>query len=518
VGLAFPAPGSEVRIDRIARDTFSRYGKAVAAGEDDPSPLEFVCCGRPLPGHQIRVVDEQDRELPERQEGRLQFKGPSSTGGYFRNAEETRGLFHGEWLDSGDLAYSAEGEIYLTGRKKDIIIRGGRNIYPHELEEAIGEIPGIRKGSTAVFASGKGHDSSEKLVVLTETRQRREETLRELKKSIDGVAIDLVGAAADEVVITPPGTVLKTSSGKIRRSACRQLYESGHIGRRKPAVWLQLARMALAGVGPMMRRVFARVASLLYASYCWLILCLLGAGAWCGLMVLPAGRRCWQLAAVAVRLLCRLTGIGVTTSGLENIPVDERYLLVSNHMSYLDSILLTGVLPRHANYVAKAELAENPFLLAALKKLEVLLVDRFDAEKGVADSKKIAEGLRKGMRPLFFAEGTVQRMPGLLPFQMGAFLLASEEGVAVVPVVITGTRGILRAGSWFPRHGRVQVVFGQPCLPTATGWQGAIELRDRVRKEIVQRLGEPDLAGEFTSLSQMDIKRPIEKNKDRPSR
>ena len=112
-----------------------------------------MTCGQPLPGYQIRIVDATGYEVAERQEGRLEFQGPSATDGYFRNPAATQSLFHGSWLDSGDLAYVAEGNIYLTGRVKDVIIRAGRNIYPYELEEAIGAIPGLRRGCVAVFGS-----------------------------------------------------------------------------------------------------------------------------------------------------------------------------------------------------------------------------------------------------------------------------------------------------------------------------------------------------------------------------
>ena len=508
VGLIFPTPGSGARIDRIARDTFVGSGKAESAPEREEAALEFVCCGQPLPGHQVRVVDTQERELPEREEGRLQFKGPSATSGYFRSSDETRRLFRGDWLETGDLAYIAAGDIYITSRIKDIIIRGGRNIYPHELEEVVGNIPGIRKGCTAVFASVKDRTTTEKLVVLTESRQTTPEALAELRQKVVDATVDLLAMPPDDVVIGPPGTVLKTSSGKIRRSSCRQLYESGHVGRKKAAIWLQLLRMGLKSMGPMLRRLAGRINALLYAGYCWLALALTGAVVWCGLMVLPRGEKCWRLAGRAVRVLCRATGISLKTVGMTNMPVGQQYLVVSNHMSYLDSIVLTGVLPEQCHFVAKAELARNPFLRAAFAKLGVFLVDRFDAAQGLADTGKIDKGVRRGMHPLFFAEGTLQRMPGLLPFQMGAFVLACREQLPVVPVIIKGTRNILRGGSWFPRRGRVQVTILPPCYPTGTDWQEAIQLRAKVRQEMLQCLGEPDLAGEYTSLLQMGLKPP----------
>ena len=146
VGLAFPPLGRLPVIDRVNRDRLSAHGVAEPAKPGDPRPLEIVACGQPLPGHEIRIVDEAGYELGERREGRLEFRGPSTTRGYFRNENKTRELFHDGWLDSADRAYMAGGDVYITGRIKDIIIRAGRHLYPQEIEEAVADIPGIRKG------------------------------------------------------------------------------------------------------------------------------------------------------------------------------------------------------------------------------------------------------------------------------------------------------------------------------------------------------------------------------------
>ncbi|MEA2080159.1 MAG: AMP-binding protein, partial [Pseudomonadota bacterium] len=172
VGLAFPPLDRGPVIDRVDRNSFSRSGQATPAPADGKRALRFASSGPPLPGHQVRVVDPAGHELPERQEGRLQFRGPSSTSGYYRDAEKTQSLFEGDWLDSADLAYMANGEVYITGRIKDIIIRAGRNIYPHELEEAVGLIPGIRTGRVAVFGSEDTRSGTERLIVLAETRSK----------------------------------------------------------------------------------------------------------------------------------------------------------------------------------------------------------------------------------------------------------------------------------------------------------------------------------------------------------
>src|SRR4029450_2138167 len=102
--------------------------------------------GSVLPGHALRVVDAAGLELPDRSEGQLQFRGPSATSGYYRNPEATEKLFDDEWVNTGDRAYLSDGRVYITGREKDIIIRGGRNISPYELEEAVGDLEGMRRG------------------------------------------------------------------------------------------------------------------------------------------------------------------------------------------------------------------------------------------------------------------------------------------------------------------------------------------------------------------------------------
>nr|NIR58713.1 AMP-binding protein [Gammaproteobacteria bacterium] len=180
VGLTFPPLGRGPVIDRVQRETLMRTGHAAPTAEDDPSALTFVGCGRPLPGHEVRITDPTGLELPERQEGRIEFRGPSATSGYYRNPEATRALFDDGWLNTGDRGYIASGELYVTGRDKDIVIRAGRNIYPQELEDTVGDLDGIRKGNVAVFASPDPVSGTERLIVLAETRRRGAEAQQAL--------------------------------------------------------------------------------------------------------------------------------------------------------------------------------------------------------------------------------------------------------------------------------------------------------------------------------------------------
>ena len=194
------------------------------------------------------------RELPERAEGHIQFSGPSVTSGYYRNPEATRNLLHGEWMDTDDYGYVAEGDIYITGRIKDTIIRAGRNIHPYELEEAVGNLEGIRKGCVAVFGSRDERAGTEKIVVLAETRETDPAQTRDAaRRASTTLRCRSIGTPADDIMLAPPGTVLKTSSGKIRRAASRELYESGGTTGTR-AVWLQVVRLAWSAILPQARR------------------------------------------------------------------------------------------------------------------------------------------------------------------------------------------------------------------------------------------------------------------------
>ena len=174
--------------------------------------------------------------------------------GYFRNEAKTRELFHDGWLDSGDRAYMAGGDVCITGRIKDIIIRAGRHIYPQEIEEAVAEIPGIRKGCVAVFGVTDRASGTERVVVLAETRETDPAARAALQARAQEIASDIAGTPPDEIVLAPPRTVPKTSSGKIRRSAAKELYESGHIDAPQRALWLQILRLTLAGIAPQLVR------------------------------------------------------------------------------------------------------------------------------------------------------------------------------------------------------------------------------------------------------------------------
>jgi 1-acyl-sn-glycerol-3-phosphate acyltransferase len=495
VGLAFPALHQAPEFDRIQRDVFMRTRRAVPAGDDDTNALTFVSCGQPLEGHQIQVVDAAGLEAPEREEGRLLFKGPSCTSGYYRNPEKTAALFHKDWLDSGDLAYIAEGQVYLTGRSKDIIIRAGRNIHPAQLEEAVGNIEGLRKGCIAVFGSADPVSATERLVVLAETRETAPDRLESLRREVNAVVVDLLGAPPDDVVLAPPHKVLKTSSGKIRRAASRELYESGAIDKRQRAVWWQFVRLSWQAVMPRVRRMRHSTGAWLYAGYIYLLLIVLAPFTWLAVVAAPGFSNAYGAMRRFSGMLFFFARIPVAVHGLENLATSDHCIVVSNHCSYADGAILAAALPKNISYVAKRELMNNLVSRLFLQRLRTAFVERFDSKKGTTDARHVIKAARQGNSFIFFPEGTFYRMPGLQAFRMGAFLAAVKAGVPVVPVAIRGSRSLLRGDTWFPRRSPVSVRVCAPITPQGNDWDAAVELRDAVRAQILKYCGEPDLAG-----------------------
>jgi acyl-CoA synthetase (AMP-forming)/AMP-acid ligase II len=342
VGLSFPPLGRVPIIDRIGRIELTRRGRATPAAASDPTALEFVACGQPLPGHEIRILGVTG-ELGEREEGRLQFRGPSSTHGYLDNPAKNRELFDGDWLNSGDLAYIAGGDVYITGRSKDIIIRAGRHIYPEEIEAAVGDVPGVRKGCVAVVGTQDPHRGTEKVVVIAETREREPAALAQLRQRIAETATPLLDAPPEEIVLVPPRAIPKTSSGKLRRTSARELFERGELALRPQPLWQQVLRLGVAGLGPQLRRTARALAELLYASWWWSVLVLVGTLLWPTLLLLPSARRRWALTHRAARALLWLMGIRLDITG--TWPQATGVLVVSNHASYFDGLVLAAVIP-----------------------------------------------------------------------------------------------------------------------------------------------------------------------------
>jgi 1-acyl-sn-glycerol-3-phosphate acyltransferase len=449
-------------------------------------PLRFVGCGSPLPGHDVRIVDAGGKPVEERRQGTIEFVGPSATSGYLHNPQATRHLFRDGWVQTGDLGYLADGELFVTGREKDLVIRAGRNLHPQELEEAVGGVEGVRRGRTAVFGAPDPQSGTERLVVMAETRETGEARER-VRAAVVGVCADVLGTPPDDVVLAPPGTILKTSSGKVRRAACRELYELGKVDAGRSAVWRQLVRLVGSSALVRIRRAPRAVAATLYPGWAWLLALGVGVPGWVLVAVIPDPRHRWAVVRGAGRLLLFLSGAGPSVEARHGLP-EGPYVVVANHSSPLDGLALAAAIPGPLVFVAAGEFAPRLVSGVFLRRIGAVFVEREDRAKAAEASERLTEAARRGCILVFFPEGRMSRAPGMQPFRMGAFTVAAEAGVPVVPVAIAGTRRMLAADSWRPRPARIRVVTGRPLTASDPGWRAAVDLRNRARAALVSSL------------------------------
>jgi fatty-acyl-CoA synthase len=206
-------------LDRVDPIALERDGRAV------PGAREIPMLGRPFPSVEVRVVDDDGKPLGDREVGRLQLRGESVTDGYitpdgYESARDADG-----WLDIGDEGYVTDGQIVVCGRRKDVIIMAGRNIYPTDIERAAATVPGVREGNVAAVrllpTDGVPRES---FAVLAESRQATDETAAEaMAREVTARVVAEIDARPAVVRILPPGSLPKTPSGKLRRAAARTL-------------------------------------------------------------------------------------------------------------------------------------------------------------------------------------------------------------------------------------------------------------------------------------------------------
>jgi 1-acyl-sn-glycerol-3-phosphate acyltransferase len=374
-----------------------------------------------------------------------------------------------------------------------MIIRAGRNIYPAEIESAVGDVDGVRKGCVAVFGTPDPRSGSERLIVLAETRETDAGKKDAIRDRIVAVCADLLDAPPDDVVLGPPQTVPKTSSGKIRRSSSRELYESGRIGAKPRAVWRQVAGLAMTSLWTKFGQMSRLCGEYVYAGYWWFCIVLTAVVVWPGVLVLPARSLRWTLLRRAARLFFAATGNRLTIEGDGQIPAG---IVVANHASYIDGLMLAAAVPVPLRFVAKKELQAQFVAGLFLRNLGAVFAERFDTGKAVDSKQRAEEAAQSGDTLMFFPEGTLTRRPGLMEFRLGAFVVAAETGVPVIPVTLRGSRSVLRGEQWFPRHGNLHVTISPPIFPRGSDWAAAVHLRDSARAEILYHCGEPDLTEE----------------------
>lgn len=489
VALAFPALNTEPKIDKINRDIFEKEQRAVPISSEKENYLQFVCCGKALPNHYIRIVDENDKEVEERKIGFLHFKGPSSMIGYYRQPEATLAITHDDWLDSGDLAYQVGDQIYITGRKKDLIIKAGRNLYPDEIEEVTSQVGGVRKGCVIAFGAHDPKFGTEKLVIVAETKETKGVILKKIVAEVTEKIAIVLGILPDEVILVPPKTVPKTSSGKLQRSACKQAYLDKKLLRPSIPLWLQITKLYLKGLSSKIGRSLNVFWRSLYTFYVAILVIISTFILWLCALVLP-----YQAAVMVLKRWAQvatwLIGCPVHIENKQALPSTTPVIYVANHASYIDAIILLAALPKGVQFVAKKELLKVPLLKTILKNLKHITVDRVDFSANLADAQKVLEVLEQKSSIVFFPEGTFTYATGLRPFKLGAFKAAVDTGCPLCPVAIHGARDILRADSFLLTPGKIKVTIGDMLYPQSNEWQEVIRLHNLARATIAEFCGE----------------------------
>jgi fatty-acyl-CoA synthase len=513
LGVTFPPLNRVPLVERVEREAFTAHGRAEPAAAGDESAIAFVSSGSAFPGHEVIIVNEQGQEVAERTEGFLWFRGPSGTSGYFENPEATAKLMpqgpaqrEGEnpWLNSGDRAFQTNGEIFITGRVKDIIIKGGRNLYPHEVEELAARAEGIRKGCVVAFGLKDSANGTEKLVIVAESRETDASRRAAMVAAINDEVSRGLGLPPDRVELIPSGSIPKTSSGKLRRDETKQLYVAGTLTAGRAPAWVQIARLgtgtflreAVQGVGRGIRKGLEKI----YGVYFIVVFFLWIVPSWLIVKQIKDEKAAGRFTSAALQVLFALAGIRLKVVGKEFMQTPGAKVYACNHASYFDVLPVMMGLGVSYRFVAKGEVNTMPFIGTFLNQMGHLSFNRFDASSRLKQVDEIEECLRRGDSVFVFPEGTFTPEDGVRPFQLGAFRGAVATGAPVIPVSLKGTRRFLRDGTILPRPTVVTITLSAPIYPSGdvatddpNHLHEIVRLRDLAREAIGKYSGEPVL-------------------------
>lgn len=501
LALTLPRPGRGLSVDTVMRNSLLVDSVAVPAiGAGEPAKtVEVVGCGSVLDNSDIRIVDEHGQTLTDRRVGRIEFRGLSATQGYYRNPAQTAALMDGDWLDSGDLGYLADGTLYVTGRTKDMIIRGGRHFFPYELEEAIGRLPGVIAGGVAVCGSVDTARGTERVIVFAETSDEGAQARAQLIERIGAATVESFGSPAERIVLVPPGSVPKTAAGKIRHAAMLDRFERAERADREVqtlgaphAGWRQVSEAVAGSVPALARRVLQQMRAITYGLWCWTVGIAIAFVLWVRVTAHADARRNWESAARSARLFLRATGLRVQFNADAAPLPPSPCILAVNHTSYLDSVVLFAYLPRPVRIVAKRELESTPFIGRFLKALGAYFVERADFRGSLEDEHNLVLAARDETL-LLFPEGTFVRAAGLRPFHLGAFRAACLAGRPIVPIALRGVRNVLRDGDRLPRRAPIEMTLLPGIAPAGIDLRSMAKLRAAVRAAILAHCGEPEL-------------------------
>ena len=244
LAATFSPPGG-ARVDWVDRLQLARDGRASKVSEGSPGGLAVVSVGPPIPGHALRVVRQGGEACDEREVGEVWFSGPSVMDGYFNNPQATAEVMHDGWLATGDLGYMVDEQLHITGRKKELVIKGGRNYPPQDFEAACLQVEGVRPGRAVAFGVTNSYTGTEDLVLVVEAKRNDCAGNPLLTERVARAVAEHTGLRPDRVDLVRPGLLPKTTSGKFQRGKVRAAYEQGASLARSPQSGLAAAAGSL---------------------------------------------------------------------------------------------------------------------------------------------------------------------------------------------------------------------------------------------------------------------------------
>ena len=235
-----------------------------------------------------------------------------------------------------------------------------------------------------------------------------------------------------------------------------------------------------------------RAAHALFGVYAWFAFALCVLFSFVAVTVVPGLERRRRLVAGAARTAFLLSGVRPVVKGVKHLP-DDRCVVVANHASYVDGVLLKGYLPARFDFVIKGEMRDIPIVHFLLRRAGSRFVERFDAAESARDARRLVRAARCGESLGFFPEGTFVREPGLNRFHAGAFVAAIKGRLPVVPIAIFGTRRVLPSGRILPRPAPIRIEILPPIMPSDAAFGDSRALAELARQRIADVLDEPDL-------------------------
>jgi AMP-binding enzyme len=403
--------------------------------------------GAALPGHEAKVIDEFGRVARDGEPGKLLFRGASQMRGYWNNDAATAAVMNKDgWIDTGDVAFTVNGEVHFVGRSKDVIVRNGRQLPVEPIEAAVERIQGIRLRGVAVVGTPEQTAGSEKLVVLAECSAEPGEQARLVKTVRDAVR-NVTGEEPDSIQLIPPGTLPRTANQKVRRLEARRLAARGEIGVERPAPSVQMAGLWVANTANLVRRGTSRFFRELIGSSRELAARSVGR-----LMTLTGSASAVQ---PAVRASLGIMGTRPTPEGTQ---MRGPVVIISQRSNPMDAMSVVSLVENQVTLAGPETLIGLPDW--AVRMLRPLVVH---------SREEMAAALKAGRTLVVFPDSPLGTPVLRLRYHLRALEAAAQVGAPIIPLGMQMIRNQL----FFRVAGKMQ----------AAG-EDARQLRQRVRETL----------------------------------